>query len=385
MPVVNRSKSRTTGVLAGGNTLRTRKSTGVEYTYYSSGCAKRYESINDQVGGNHLSWPDKPAEKVEKTIKKAWRIRSIKSSFSAYVYAGDHKLGFPTGPGVIGDGVYFTLAEMTNAALKRVNPRRPVIELPLFLYELRELPSLIRATGNFLRRPGGSNPSDVYLASQFGWSPLLRDLHSLLNLVTEMEKKKKQLDKTVRTKRSEGTIGTFRMSWFSNQYTQSLLGAGYVDYRYKHESETRAWYVYKFKTYNPPPDSGTEGLGAFYNALTSGNAMSTLWNALPWSWLIDYLYSIGDYLEASGGMVYYTTDSLNLCQSCYVKTSIDIINTRGMDSFELDEGFATNKAWQRKVATNPVPRIVLSPFLSGRQLSILGALATSSGRYQARY
>jgi hypothetical protein len=333
----------------------------------------------DWLGGDPTDWPDKPGERVDKTIHKPWRIKSFDDDGS-YLNYGDHAFGV-TSPQSIGNAVYISSSELVTNALQKLNPVRPLVSIPNFVFELRELPSLIRDTGRLLLGRSGTPTSDAILAHNFGWAPLLNDLRTMFSFTEQVQKRVEEIEKIRRTKRIEGQLGSLRTSWNGTKATTGLTPVGYIDWRLQHTANTRAWFVATLATYNPPPTGSPDEMFRFKRALSSGSTMSVLWNALPWSWMIDYFVSVSDYLEANQGYTYYSCSSLNICQSCTVTTTVEVIKIRSVDSSTVSMGKADNKAWKRTTTNNAVPRISFTPFLTPRMMLNLLALGSSRSRY----
>lgn len=109
--------------------------------------------------------------------------------------------------------------------------------------------------------------------------------------------------------------------------------------------------------------------------------VSNLWDALPWTWLIDYFSSVGDVLEAnqgrhlvkpSGGCIMTTTIETHTMKSKTVN-SIGYPADRRTVSFL--GGQKVGHRYTRRIASASVQAYM--PTLSNGQLSILGSLLVS--------
>jgi hypothetical protein len=102
---------------------------------------------------------------------------------------------------------------------------------------------------------------------------------------------------------------------------------------------------------------------------------TTMWNAIPWSWLTDYFSNFGDVLEASE-----TLASLKVTRMCVMQknTTFSLLeNARVSPGVTHNAESAIMKLTQkaRTVSANPTPRLAATPWLNARQAGILGSLA----------
>lgn len=268
---------------------------------------------------------------------------------------------------------------MVTSALAQSNPSTPVFDLPLFLFELRELPKGLRDLGNTLMRakkgkllPG--DPGGAYLSWSFGWKPLISDLISMVNLAEATNDRLDYLKNAANAKRIHGNLPGGESSAVYQQ------GSGTVRWEWTVHSTVRRWYS---ATYVMDPDQLAEldqgGLSRAKWALgLKGINYSTLWNAMPWSWLIDYFSNVGDFIEAQQG--YYKASITNMCTMAEYKNSGVVSNYWYTSPKSADLRITGNSDFliqTRKVHPIPVASPSFEPFLSGKQKSILLALATS--------
>lgn len=279
------------------------------------------------------------------------------------------------------DGVWYPTpnwVELTNEALARTNPAKPIVDLPLFLFELRELPRALRDLGRQLDGAARSDPGGTYLSYQFGWAPLFSDLRTLLSLVKETEKRIKSLKEDARHQRSKGGLPGRSWTVSDKTYRWSYGGSGmYVRYRRTYE-ETN-WYSTAY--YVDPSDLPSltdSGYERMQWALGLKVSASTVWNAIPWSWLIDYFSTIGSFMEANRGNIPWKAH--NMCIMSKGTETLDISKKSSygfLSPPSLSGGNVTFTAKRRKVIAHPTARIHFSPFLSNGQKANLLALASS--------
>lgn len=262
-----------------------------------------------------------------------------------------------------------TVADCANDILKRSNPNKYKVNGPVSLLELREIPGLIRDYGrNIIDNAAGGN-----LKWQFGWKPLMSDLDTVFNFQEEVTKKSNYILKLYRKqglrykrvyedshKVNSGNFQVF--SWQGKQ--------GY--YLMDISSHRKRWATVRWMPTTLPPQTNAE-LRKKAIRLVYGLELSpsNIWEAIPWSWLTDWFSNVGDYLSLYNNVVPCTPSTpcvmttemttrtftpvyLNCSYSGGDATSIVQTKSRALQGFTLTGGI---------------------PFLTGRQLSILGSLA----------
>lgn len=272
---------------------------------------------------------------------------------------------------------------LKNRALGSINISAPVVDVTLFIFELREFPSMLRDLGRYLKRElTASDVPGSFLSYKFGWAPLISDLRSLFDLSKSIHHRLRFLRDLKRGKNSRG--GKFfhdESTWLNR--SQSAFGLNIEYYR---TDGLHAWWTSSIQVQDP---TAIDDLIALYRSdlysdgykllrrLTGTDTVSitTIWNALPWSWLIDYFISIGDFLELNSGLLPYDMKSLCLMQHGYSK---EVSRVKGNSfGFTYTDSFLLQEKKYRRVYSNPMPGIEFKPILSNGQIAILGALVTA--------
>lgn len=389
-----RHRSKTKSLFGGGRAIGT--STRYPTQVYKGGIAKKIWMDDDPTLGFHFGdltkpYPPKTAFKAYSHVVPS-RLHGKDFRYNRTKYRFKH-VPLPPFEGHGGHAVFMADGPLINQFYENLSPVKPRLDLPLFLWELRELPKLLRDTGQFLNGRVVSNPSDAVLAANFGWGPLLSDIRTMLDITKEMEEHIDRIMGVVLRKRAEMKLRSESHSWPSLAGSRYRMGYGKLDYNLRHYSTTTAWAVGKFNSIEMPPRPH-DGLAAATRraeGLDGRNLAAFMWNAFPWTWLIDYFASVGSFIEAFQG--YQKMDIQHVCimQRCIVKTSVEhdppqyIVPDDSAGYFSdkvFKPGFAKNAYWRRNVYYHPKPGIYFTPFLTGKMLTNLAALATSSrGRY----
>ena len=267
-------------------------------------------------------------------------------------------------------------------ALANMNPYKPNVDLPLFLFELRELPKMLQQLGRVLG--GQAKPSDVpggFLGYQFGWAPLVSDTLALFKLTVLIDARIRYLRNLeggthISRKLFDGVI----MDTVSPGYQAFITNMPGNPYCYTASVRTverlKVWFTANGKLMSVLPPSSLD-LRILSTRIVLGLTATPyrLWDALPWSWLIDYLYNIGDFLEARDGLTRLQVTRLNV-----MATVVKTITHQGVQTapgLTASEPVLTWTSKQRSPFGHPTPNNTMTPFFTGKMIAILGALATS--------
>lgn len=270
--------------------------------------------------------------------------------------------------------------------LARTNPSRPVVDLPVAIYELRELPGLIKDSMHFLREGWKSlsrkEKANQYLAYQYGWRPLVKDLSRLLDFHDHFHKRSEMIHaifegggvKRRRTLQEDMSLGPTDTVTIS-----SVTGSSTINVRRQTLTRRRIWATTRWvpdSTKLPPKGNREISQLARNSVLGLHIEAATVWEALPWSWLVDWFTTSGDYLNANRNAV--PAVHLHGCVMTHTESYRLTSRPKGIDSCtETAPGaecleYLSTKV--RRVQNNPSISAYF-PFLSRTQVSILGALS----------
>jgi hypothetical protein len=277
----------------------------------------------------------------------------------------------------------FNPLDLYSKALANINPNKASWDPLLFLFEFKDFPGMLRGLGNVLSKKVG--PGDVaggYLAYRFGWAPLMSDLASLLQIAKLLEDREKLLSQLlkgpVRVHRTlTSGADNLGVSRFSIDLGTSTGGQSYRIPMESTEIETyRAWYSARLNsTWTIPPGSSLQ-LEAALAALGLNAPAATIWNAIPWSWLLDYFANIGEFIDAQGGVIPYTVS--NLCIMTNVKRTISykVIGPRRVGGVGCSSGSKSSEIKGRMIPLITTPILIPRLILTNGMMGILGALLT---------
>lgn len=295
---------------------------------------------------------------------------------------------YPCVPSRVVSGVSLPTAPSTSAAaatlVARTNPSRPSVLLPTFIFELRELPDLVRKLGVGALK----GAADLNLRYQFGIRPFLSDLKKLILFQAATERKLQEL---VSLRRNGGLRSRYTIAHdVATRVDAKTLIQSSPTSLYRQSSVTttrRIWGSARWVPSELLRHTDSSDMASLSRKLVLGlhHSQVTLnvWEALPWSWLVDWFTNTGDLLTGSNNSIAHTVGSC--CIMIHNETE--------------DRGAITGEALtggRRLVLSDNVDVIVVGsknrylaapgftatlPLLTGRQLSILGSLAAMRYRH----
>jgi hypothetical protein len=279
------------------------------------------------------------------------------------------------------------IALMETKALAAVNPKVPIVDVPLFLFELRDLPEALRTFGYWKLKknkdgkviPPNFNVGSQYLAYKFGIATVVSDVISLLNLTEEIHKRMVRLTKASEKGKIRGKLRSYTDTVNHGSFSE-VLGRDYIWYDVLERRKVDWWFTaattleLEYALDIAPKDR-------FYRALGVDRfSLLTAWNALPWSWLADYWTNVGNYLAANrGGFTSYVS---NMCLMKETKSDYEFNITQHQASSAswgkastVTPPRATKHQKERFAIGSPTPKIAWDPILTDGNRSILSALA----------
>jgi len=275
-----------------------------------------------------------------------------------------------------------SLSQAATSWAAQTNPSRPLVDIPVFAIELRELPDLLFKKTDDI----GRDIARGRLTYEYGYRPLISDLLKLLDFQNQFEQRVKELDKLnksgLRRKRTVFKGSAVRPSIITNAYF-NRDGCVYDST----ESQTT---VVEWKCFGrwAPDIEPARLLGLAYDRSdTRAKAIagltgisngvidaSTIWELLPYSWLADWCTNAGDYLAAHRNIVgahisgpIQVMRHLTTTLVTNLRPQEEAVNCKlSKDSFiRIHESKSRDSQLSLELDAH-------LPFLSGRQIAILG-------------
>lgn len=277
----------------------------------------------------------------------------------------------------------FELDELGATAISRVAPTSPLVDGASNVAELlREgLPSI----------PGTQrNPGSEYLNYQFGIAPTIGFVQDAIKAAKNADEVLKQLH------RDSGRLVRRRYEFDTEIDTVKTVTTGtypimadgqvpsiYVAQRGTMTKITRtkrtAWFSGAF-TYHFPKSGLSEKLYEWDRLYGAVPGVDTLYNLVPWSWLVDYFSNTGDVMSNLNA---FSMDGL------VMPFGYMMVTQQVTDEYTWIGELRKNNAWVRHVISDKVVRETkqrrpatpwgfgVSADLTGRQIAILAALGIS--------
>lgn len=287
----------------------------------------------------------------------------------------------------------YTDAVAATMALARTNPSRPNVDVWNFLYELKDVPQMIFQVGNLMRKYG-TNPAknwprnkpeivrdvgNAYLGWTFGWEQMGRDLMGLLDFIGRVDQRAKELDRLMSgsLRRRATLIDTVIPFTKTNAFYCGPLYQSTVRVTLNMAYARKLWVRVQYA----PTSATFKLLGSdrreLARSLVFGHRpdISTVWNAIPWTWLIDWFSTAGDFFAANRNTLGLTVSDIAIMRESYVKmTSSELVNPLSDSVFTENKNFFWRKRARVKYSGGPVITAYV-PYLDTRNWSILSALA----------
>ncbi|UJQ85908.1 MAG: putative maturation protein [Garnievirus faecadaptatum] len=267
-----------------------------------------------------------------------------------------------------------------NAALTKVaswsSPGKAIVSLPNFLYELRELPAMV-----FKKKPTGRDPTkgnNSVAEINFGWAPTFSDIQKLFEFTAQFEQRKRELNAIYDRKgglRRQRVVASSILSKTEVVAAHSFVCG--VSVKRTNTTVARQWASLRWE-----PLFGALAEKPSARDIAAKAALSihgwranpkAVWDALPWSWLIDYFSNTGELLEALSNSFEYQPVNCCTMTLMHAKISDSVISHTG--------GFVVSPAraelvWKHRQPTSFAFKLN-APLLSTKQLVTLAGIASN--------
>ena len=387
---------------------------GVGYNYDVDG-SLRWTDHKEVTGGSARltinSSPGWGADNAFETgsvdhVNRRWQGTQYRKWWSSGPWLPEWTYDWPTSE-FNGDGVEqkapIQIISNGDAALRTkalTNPTRAIVNYPVALFELKDLPHMIHQAGAILSAgrladhkgqfwknlSPTQRAASAYIGTQFGWAPLVQDLKNLFKATTLVEKRKKEWNNLfkgngLRMRRkltSDVLAGSFDSTVSGFHPTQTSWVATTEVWGTIRWTPTEA---YPFN--GPPPD---DQIRRQIFGLSTANVLDNVWQALPWSWLADYFFSLGDSLRAHAGGLELASSVP--CIMCHKRTEyfappsrhLNYGNQAELVNYTLSGGSAYIDYKSRVVSPLSQPLNARWPLMGAGTVSILAGLLVNRSK-----
>lgn len=309
-----------------------------------------------------------------------------------------------------------TAGNMYSRMARGTAPLRAEFGVPTFLAELKDVPGTIRygigvamhlrklsklAEVNIRNRGAlasaqalvdsakrytlGKGVSDARklgaasLALQFGFGPMVSDALAMAGVAQSIERRRRELEKL--SKR-----GVLTRVWDGDEFSTSSTQRRVIDPEAGHEvdmlitTSARRWATMRWSVgANTLLPKGDMQLIQTMLGLNPQGVLLAAWEAMPWSWFIDYFSNVGDVLAATANGIQYTvTGAVMTNQQLRAYHGSSTVVGPGTNH-TLSPGYLKKEIGQRQVFGGIPGVSFFGDILSPKQMSILGSLAAVKG------
>jgi hypothetical protein len=273
------------------------------------------------------------------------------------------------------------------------NPSRPYVSVPNFIYELKDLPGMLRDIGRLKLRYEGlgtgwrhgrrtaRQASNHYLSYQMGWAPLISDVQKLLDFQARVDRKIRDLEHLFVQKRglsksvSSKTGGWSQVLESSSTVTiDSYFGTASIISVISKKTKVECWATCRWtSTALPSTRYSSKQLAAMARDLVFGLNVNpkAIWDAVPWTWLVGWFTNVDDFLSAHTNVIPVQCGLVNVMRH----TSTEELWKRTSARAAISGGYGTRSAEIKSRSLQTGTLSATLPFISARQFAILEALA----------
>lgn len=278
--------------------------------------------------------------------------------------------------------------EFITAACAGTNPSRAEFDAAIFLGELRDVPSLLKNAAGTLKKAGANE----YLKFEYGWKPLVRDTQKLLHVMDKLDRRMQTLQRlsdngAVRRRYDPPSGRTRQTIPFTRATGVSPFPVNGIDFWVETDVSIHRWadVIWEATPLEGAPSMDLGMRRRAQQALLGGTVDgSTIWNLMPWSWLLDWNSNMSEYISAHRNTVGAKVRSVTLMKTVtllsngYLAPITDSYVGYVDSSFNSTIGRTVTTIKSRRPNQKPSAEIRrdLMPILgSNTKTSILGALS----------
>lgn len=275
------------------------------------------------------------------------------------------------------------LLAQAPSIVAQANPSRPHVSAPTFIGELKDIPQLVYGWGKSLLHRLAAG----YIQYRWAYRPMVADVKRMLSFQAAVCVRMQQLQRLASGKTISVKVGLgVDNANATEQVTAESQRASVILWR-DTQYQRKHWAVVKWRmneiSQRDWGDREHRGVGEMMNytdrilsGVTSQEALATAWELTPWSWFADWFGNFGDIIAAANNSVgaypvavlYMRTTSST--SSYRLKSKSSWVE---LDSMPMEDRTYKGR-WIVPTIGYLLPTVGM-PILTGRQWSILGALA----------
>lgn len=266
-------------------------------------------------------------------------------------------------------------------------PTRPEVSVPNLLWEV--FPLNMQKAGQLLKdhileptkplpkrkKPGSNTVAEI----NFGWAQLFRDVAGLLRFADHVEKR----DRELRSLYEKGGLRRKRVVWegHSDYISAHNLTVNsfncFVQVDRRTQVLAKRWVTVRwlYPIDRPIPTAPDRLQQARELVHGWSNAPARVWEALPWSWFIDYFAGIGGFLEVSNNSLGVFPTNICVCQTTETRITDTLVGTS--PNFVVTPGSYRKTVKERHLGSYSLS--IHWPIFSAKQLTTLAGIAANHG------
>lgn len=286
------------------------------------------------------------------------------------------------------------------------HPGESRVSLPNFLYELKDLPRMLKTAAARARALhefwaarkwkvshrrlanyySAHSASEDYLNYIFGWVPFFSDLKDMMEIDDFLKHRKKKFKSVKGSElKTSGTLGSHSAR---DTRRWSLQSFGYaVDCTRNIVSSRERWWAAQWRI--DPARFGETLTPGYRNSLQDFLGLDNslplqIWNAMPWTWLSDWAFNVQSILKLMGNW-----------QGCQFKGAVVMTHTRSEMTYTPIYSSSWLKITDGKQVRDTKIRVLFSPSITRtdagynifqpQHLATLGALKVTRLRGSSRF
>lgn len=352
--------------------------------YTNKGTSDRFTWVDDTSGGPQV-------ERLSETCTDSTNNPNGGASFAVYrdyydggrinkpltnyfgAYFHDYTCDMLTSPGMKQwhDGVDSpSNTDIANQVQAGSNPSRPWVDVVASIAQLPQGVETIRES--FRQFYGLGKVAQTYLKYKFDVAPNVSDLLKILLFQGKVDDRIKELTRL----KQKGLHRTITVGEYTSDrtYGEVLQSANsFIYHTIQRVTSERCWGYIVWTPNADFPDTATDmrrlAVQSVYG-LTIDSA--TLWELIPWSWLMDWCTNIGDYVSACRNLVPATPSAVQVMRETRTRTSFGPYEDTNL-GLTMSGGYFVS---ERKLRSTVSPSIEAHmPLLTAEHASILGSIA----------
>lgn len=285
---------------------------------------------------------------------------------------------------------------VATMAAARSNPSRPYVDLPVAALELGDVTQLLRDVGrshlrnnkwgspirtprpSFLGGDATTRAANSNLMYQFGIGPLVSDLVKLTNFKDQVDRRVGEINRLIENKGLRRTmkIANYSKTGITNRILQSQGWYVQEDLTWVSTQEVKA-HCRWLPTPSFPADRSDDRMRNLAKRAVLGITLdaSTMWEAMPWSWLIDWGSTFGTYFKSQRNIIPAVLSGVHIMRHTRTEYTHPGLDQPPTFPHWLSSTRVVVDKKQR--APSFVAPTAHFPFLNGRQVGILASLAVT--------